>query len=70
MLYFIYQVRERDTMKIIGFYDKYDTTTEGEEGFAWDEVLCLCSPCADKALRRNDGKELEEVTGGVCDGCR
>jgi hypothetical protein len=57
-------------MKIIGFYDKYDTTVEGEEGFAWDEVLCLCSPCAVKALHRNDGKELEEVTGGICDGCR
>lgn len=64
------QVRERDTMKIIGFYDIYDATPEGHEDFAWDQVLCLCEPCAEKVLAKWDTKELETVQGGECDGCR
>ena len=66
---YIYQEKGY-TMKIVGFLDIHDQTAEGEEGFAFDEVLSLCPRHADEALGRWDTQDLGDELGGTCDGCR
>lgn len=56
-------------MNVIGFYDKFDARKEGDEGFAWDEVLVLCRECAEASMSLHDCKDLGEVAAGRCNGC-
>ena len=57
-------------MKVIGFYDRFDATSEGDEGFAWDEVYVLCRRHAEKALLSWETKDLGDTAEGTCDYCR
>lgn len=53
---------------IIGIYDKFCTLTEGDEGFAWDEVWVLCGDCLSK-VTSSEYKVLGE-TAEHCLDCR